>query len=135
VTALRIWVQKALRSDDWPLGGTFLSFSTADAWSVGVGAGVLLIGLGIFVLCIRTGGLIARFKKTLDEIDRQIPALSTPIATTLTHVGGIADTADVTIARLGVAVAQLETVAAGATKTANTIGTLVNTVAENVRKG
>jgi hypothetical protein len=73
--------------------------------------------------------------KTLDEIDRQIPALSTPIATTLTHVGGIADTADATIARLGVAVGQLESVAAGATRTANTIGTLVSTVAENVRKG
>jgi hypothetical protein len=73
--------------------------------------------------------------KTLDEIDRQIPALSTPIATTLTHVGGIADTADATIARLGVAVGQLESVAAGATRTANTISTLVSTVAENVRKG
>ncbi len=112
-----------------------MTFSTADSWSVGVGIGVFLIGLGIFVMCVRTAGLIARLGKTLDEIDRQIPALSTPIATTLTHVGGIADTADATIARLGVAVGQLETVAAGATKTANTIGTLVNTVASNVRKG
>ena len=112
-----------------------MTFSAADSWSVGVGVGVFLIGLGILVLCLRTGGLIARLKKTLDEVDRQIPALSTPIATTLTHVGGIADTADSTIARLGVAVAQLENVAAGATKTANTIGTLVNTIAENVRKG
>jgi hypothetical protein len=94
-----------------------------------------LAGLGIFVICFRTGGLIARLGKTLDEIDKQIPALSTPIATTLTHVGGIADTADATIARLGVAVAQLENVAAGATKTANTVGTLVNTFASSVRKG
>jgi hypothetical protein len=112
-----------------------LTFSTADSWSIGVGIGVFLIGLGIFVMCLRTAGLITRLGKTLDEIDRQIPALSTPIATTLTHVGGIADTADATIARLGVAVGQLENVAAGATKTANTIGTLVNTVAANVRKG
>ncbi len=104
-------------------------------WSVGIGVGVFLIGLGIFVLCLRTGGLIARLGKTLDEIDKQIPALSTPIATTLTHVGGIADTADSTIARLGVAVGQLENVAANATKTANTVGTLVSTFASNVRKG
>jgi len=104
-------------------------------WSVGIGVGVFLIGLGIFVLCVRTAGLIGRLGKTLDEVDRQIPALSTPIVTTLTHVGGIADTADATIARLGVAVGQLENVAAGATKTANTIGDLVNNVASNVRKG
>jgi uncharacterized protein YoxC len=104
-------------------------------WSVGIGVGVFLIGLGIFVLCVRTAGFIGRLGKTLDEVDRQIPALSTPIVTTLTHVGGIADTADATIARLGVAVGQLENVAAGATKTANTIGDLVNNVASNVRKG
>jgi len=103
-------------------------------WSVGIGVGVFLIGLGVFVLCVRAGGLLARLGKTLDEIDRQIPALSAPIATTLTHVGGIADTADATIARLGAAVAQLENVAAGATKTANQIGNVVNSVASNVIK-
>jgi hypothetical protein len=104
-------------------------------WSVGIGVGAFLAGLGIFVICFRTGGLIARLGKTLDEIDKQIPALSTPIATTLTHVGGIADTADATIARLGVAVGQLENVASGASKTATTVGTLVSTFASNVRKG
>ncbi len=103
-------------------------------WSVGIGVGAFLAGLGIFVICFRTGGLIARLGKTLDEIDKQIPALSTPIAATLTHVGGIADTADSTIARLGVAVGQLENVAAGATNAANTVGTLVSTFASNVRK-
>jgi uncharacterized protein YoxC len=100
--------------------------SSADWWSividVGVGLGVFLIGLGIFVVCVRLGGLLNRFHKTLDEVDTQIGALSTPIATTLTHVGGIADTADQTIARLGGLVNQLETVAAGASKTANLIG-------------
>lgn len=112
--------------------------STTDwwtvTWSVGIGVGVFLIGLGIFYFCLRLGGLVGRLGKTLDEIDRQIPALSTPIATTLTHVGGIADTADSTIARLGVAVAQLETVAANATKTATTVGTIVGAFATNVRK-
>ena len=104
-------------------------------WPIGAGLGVFLIGLGFFVLCVRTGGLIARLGKTLDQVDKQIPDLSEPIATTLTHIGGIADTADSTIARLGVAVGQLENVAAGATKTANTIGTIVNNVATNARGG
>jgi len=112
--------------------------SSADwwtvTWSVGIGVGVFLIGLGICYFCLRLGGLVGRIGKTLDEIDKQIPALSTPIATTLTHVGGIADTADSTIARLGVAVGQLENVASSATKTANTVGTLVGTLASNIRK-
>ena len=111
-----------------------LTVETIEWWSIGVGLGVLFIGLGIFILCIRAGQLLARFDKTLDEIDRQIPALSAPIATTLTHVGGIADTADATIARLGVAVGQLENVAAGATKTANTIGAVVANVTSTMRK-
>jgi uncharacterized protein YoxC len=104
------------------------------AWSIGVGLGALLIGLGLFVLCVRAGALLGRLDKTLDEIDRQIPALSSPIATTLTHIGGIADTADSTIARLGVAVGQLENVAAGATRTANTIGAVVASVTSTMRK-
>ncbi len=93
----------------------------------------VLIGLGVFIVCVRAGGLLGRIDKTLDEVDRQIPLLSAPIATTLTHVGGIADTADATIARLGVAVGQLETVAAGATRTANTIGAVVSSVAAGIR--
>lgn len=96
------------------------------AWSVGVGIGSVLIGLGIFVLCVRAGALLVRIGRTLDEVDRQIPVLSAPIATTLTHVGGIADTADVTLARLGVAVGQLEGVAASATRTVGTIGSMVS---------
>jgi len=108
--------------------------SSIEWWSIGTGIGVLLIGLGIFVVCVRVGALLGRFGKTLDEIDRQIPLLSAPIATTLTHVGGIADTADATIARLGEAVGQLENVAAGATKTANSIGAVVANVASTIRK-
>lgn len=103
-------------------------------WSSGVGIMAVLFGLGFFIVCVRIGGLLGRIGKTLDEIDRQIPLLSSPIATTLTHVGGIADTADATIARLGVAVGQLENVAAGATRTANTIGVVVSNVAAGMRK-
>ncbi len=75
-----------------------------------------------------------RVGRTLDEVDRQIPVLSAPIATTLTHVGGIADTADVTLARLGVVAGQLEGVAASASRTAGTLGNMVSSTATSWRK-
>ena len=108
--------------------------STIEWWSIGVGIMGLLIGLGIFILCLRAAGLLTRIEKTLDEVDRQIPALSTPIATTLTHVGGIADTADTTIARLGVVVGQLEIVAANATRTVGSVGETVSHFAQSLRR-
>ncbi len=103
-------------------------------WSVGIGLGSILIGLGVLILCVRAGGLLTRIGRTLDEVDRQIPVLSAPIATTLMHVGGIADTADSTLARLGVAVGQLENVASGASRTASTLGSIVATAASGLRK-
>ncbi len=110
---------------------------SAEQWSivlyVGVGLGALFVGLGIFILSVRAGGLLARVGLTLDEVDKQIGALSVPIATTLTHVGGIADTADATIARLGGVVSQLETVAARASKTATLIGTTLDAVSNAAR--
>jgi uncharacterized protein YoxC len=108
--------------------------SSIEWWSIGVAIMAVLIGLGLFVLCLRAAGLLGRLGKTLDEIDKQIPLLSEPIATTLAHVGGIADTADTTLARLGVAVGQLETVAATATKTASGIGAIVTNYAANLRR-
>jgi len=45
---------------------------------VGFGLGVLLIGLGIFIACLRAGGLLTSVGKTLDEVDKQIDALSAP---------------------------------------------------------
>ena len=108
--------------------------ASVEWWSIGVAIMAVLVGVGIFVLCLRAAGLLERVGKTLDEVDRQIPVLSAPIATTLTHVGGIADTADITLARLGVAVGQLENVAASATKTAAGIGTIVSNFAANMRR-
>jgi len=105
-----------------------------EPWSLGVGLGVLLIGLGVFILCLRAGTLLLRFGRTLDEVDRQIDTLSVPINTTLTHVGGIADTADATIARLGAVVGKLENVASSATKTANLIGSTLGGVAGAARR-
>ncbi len=103
-------------------------------WSIGVGIMTLLFGIGVLVVCLSAAGLLARIGKTLDEVDRQIPALSTPIAATLAHVGGIADTADTTIARLGLAIGQLEYVAAAATRTSNSIGATLANLAANFKK-
>jgi hypothetical protein len=86
-------------------------------FSVAAGLGVLLIGIGILIVCSAIAGTLKRVNTTLDEVDRQVAALSAPVAETLSHVGGIADTADLTIARLGAVVGTLETVASGVVKT------------------
>jgi uncharacterized protein YoxC len=83
-----------------------------------VGIGVLLAGVGLFVVCSALARVFARVNVTLDEVDRQISALSAPVVETLNHVGGIADTADTTVARLGTVVGALEGVAGGVGKTA-----------------
>jgi uncharacterized protein YoxC len=88
-------------------------------FSVGAGLGVLFIGIGILVLCSGIANLLKRLNGTLDEVDRQIAALSAPVAETLAHVGGIADTADATVARLSTVVGALESVAAGVVKTSD----------------
>jgi ABC-type transporter Mla subunit MlaD len=88
-------------------------------FSAGAGLGVLLIGIGVLVLCSGIAGTLRRLNGTLDEVDRQIAALSTPVAETLTHVGGIADTADATVARLSGVVGSLESVASNVVKTSD----------------
>jgi uncharacterized protein YoxC len=88
-------------------------------FSVGAGLGVLLIGVGVLVVCSALANFLRRLNGTLDEIDRQITALSTPVADTLAHVGGIADTADATVARLSGVVGSLESVAANVVKTSD----------------
>ena len=98
--------------------------SSAVEWSplilaVGVGAGVLLIGVGVLFACVRLGELLTRAGKTLDQVDGQISALSGPIAQTLVHVGGIADTADTSLAKLAGAVESLEVVADNVGKTSS----------------
>jgi uncharacterized protein YoxC len=88
-------------------------------FSAGAGLGVLLIGIGVLVLCSGIAGTLRRLNGTLDEVDRQIAALSAPVAETLTHVGGIADTADATVARLSGVVGSLESVASNVVKTSD----------------
>ena len=101
-------------------------------FSVGAGLGVLLIGIGILVLCSGIAGVLRRLNGTLDEIDKQIGALGAPVADTLSHVGGIADTADSTVARLGEVVGSLEVVAAQVVKTSDLAGRAVAPAIVNV---
>ena len=85
---------------------------------VGAGLGILLIGVGIFIVCLRLAAVLTRSLKTLDVVDEQLGNLSTPVAETLSHVGGIADTADQTVAKLSGIVGSLEGVAGSVGKTA-----------------
>ena len=101
-------------------------------FSVGAGLGVLLIGIGVLVLCSGIAGVLRRLNGTLDEIDKQIGALGAPVADTLGHVGGIADTADATVARLGEVVGSLEVVAAQVVKTSDLAGRAVAPAIVNV---
>lgn len=82
----------------------------------GIGIGVFFIGLGALIVCSALSRTLARLNQTLDEVDRQVAALSVPVVQTLGHVDGIANTADVAIARLQGITTQLETVANGAGK-------------------
>jgi hypothetical protein len=109
-------------STDWP----HLIFSVA------AGLGVLLIGIGVLVVCSAIAGTLQRLNITLNEVDRQVAALSAPVAETLGHVGGIADTADVTIARLGAVVGTLEAVASGVVKTGGLANEAVSPAIINV---
>jgi hypothetical protein len=101
-------------------------------FSVGAGLGVLLIGIGILVVCSAIANVLRRLNGTLDEIDKQIGALGAPVAETLSHVGGIADTADSTVARLGEVVGSLEVVAAQVVKTSDLAGRAVSPALINV---
>jgi uncharacterized protein YoxC len=95
-----------------------LTIDGATIRDVLIGVGVFLAGLGIILVSAALARLLGRVNKTLDEVDRQITALSGPVVETLAHVGGIADTADTTVARLGTVVGSLESVVGSVGSTA-----------------
>jgi uncharacterized protein YoxC len=91
-------------------------------WSVFLdvagGVAALIVGLGFFIGMFALARTLNRVNRTLDRVDEQITALGIPVSETLSHVGGIADTADQTIARLSGVVGSLEQVAGTLSKTA-----------------
>jgi uncharacterized protein YoxC len=92
---------------------------------IGVGLGVLLVGVGILVVCSALARLLGRCNATLDEVDRQIAALSGPLVEMLGHVDGIAASADKGVARFGAVISQMEGVAARVTGIAAGLRNLV----------
>lgn len=96
-------------------------FDWAIVLDVGVGVGVFLAGLAIFVAMTALARTLRRLDKTLDGIDEQVAALGKPVSETLAHVGGIADTADQTIARLSGIVTSLEHVAGSLAQSAKLV--------------
>jgi uncharacterized protein YoxC len=51
-----------------------------------VGVGVLLIGVGVFIGMLALAKTLRRLRTTLDEVDRQLENVSTPVRSTLAHV-------------------------------------------------
>lgn len=99
---------------------------------VGVGVGVLLIGIAMMIAMISLARTLGRVNVTLGEVDKQIDGLGRPVGETLAHVGGIADTADRTIARLSGVVGSLETIAGSAAHTADLAKSAVSPAIVNV---
>lgn len=104
-------------------------------WSIlldaGVGAGALLIGIGLFIVCLRLAKILSKAADTLETVDRQLAVLTPPIVETLSHVGGIANTADATLARLTTVVDVVEGLAGGVAKSANVAQNAVNPALTN----
>ena len=99
---------------------------------VGLGVMGLLVGIGVLWACIALARTLNRLNRTLDVVDAQIQTVGVPIAQTLDHVGGIADTADQTLARLKGVVGSLETLAAALTNVADLAKEAVSPAIVNV---
>ena len=67
----------------------------------------------------------------LDTVDRQLTLLTPPLVETLSHVGGIANTADSTLARLTTVVDAVEGLAGGVAKSASAAQNAVNPAMTN----
>lgn len=75
---------------------------------------------------------LRRVNSTLDVVDAQLTSLGTPVGEMLTHVGGISETAEKTIARLGGIADALENVAGTLSQTATLAKDAVSPAMVNV---
>lgn len=90
------------------------------------GAGVLLAGIGVLIGMLALKQTLGRVDVTLDVVDQQLRTLGEPVAATLTHIEGIADTADKAVGRLGGVADSLEHVADSVAQTATLLKNAVN---------
>jgi methyl-accepting chemotaxis protein len=104
----------------------------STAMYAGLGAMGLLVGIGVLVASLAFARTMNRLNRTLDVVDAQVETLSVPVTATLEHLGGIADTADQTLARLKGVVASLETLAASLTNVADLAKEAVSPAIVNV---
>lgn len=91
-----------------------------------VGAGVLLAGIGVLIGMLAMKKTLGRVDVTLDVVDQQLRTLGEPVAGTLAHIEGIADTADKAVGRLGGVADSLERVADNVAQTAALLKNAVN---------
>lgn len=108
------------------------AFDWAIVLDVGVGVGVLLVGIAMMIAMRALATTLARVNVTLDEVDKQLGEIGKPVGATLAHVGGIAGTADQTIARLTGVVKSLEDVAGSVAETAQLTKDAVSPAIVNV---
>ncbi len=106
--------------------------TTAEWMNIGIGIGVFLVGVGALVAGIALARTLGRVNVTLGVVDEQVQALGKPIGETLDHVGGIADTADQTLARLRGVVEAVEGVADSVSDTAELAKGALGPAIENV---
>lgn len=106
--------------------------TTSDWMDIGIGVGVFLVGLGAIIAAIALARTLGRVNVTLGVADEQMQSLGKPIGATLDHVGGIADTADQTLARLRGVVEALEGVADNVSDTAELAKGALAPAIENV---
>ncbi|HTX58059.1 MAG TPA: hypothetical protein VMH02_00180, partial [Verrucomicrobiae bacterium] len=56
----------------------------------GVGVGVFLVGVAFMIGMLALAKTMGRLNQTLDEVDRQLSTMGTPVGQTLGHLEGIA---------------------------------------------
>ena len=107
-------------------------FNWSVVLDVGVGVGIFLLGVAVFIAMTALARTLRRLDSTLDIVDEQLSALGKPVAETLAHVGGIADTADQVVARLTGVVGSLERVTGSLAQTAKLTQDAVSPAIVNV---